>query len=158
MIAPGNGPRGSAPRVLLVSTNRERSPQPVVPNGVACVASALAAAGHDVRVLDLCFASDPVAAARESVRALRPDVIGVSIRNIDNSDTIALRHYTPEAAAVLGALRDGAPHAPVLAGGAAFGVAPESLFRELGVDYAVAGDGERASVALVDALSGRPLC
>ena len=101
MIAPGNGPRGSSPRVLLVSTNRERSPQPVVPNGVACVASALAAAGHDVRVLDLCFASDPVAAARESVRALRPDVIGVSIRNIDNSDTIALRHYTPEAAAVL---------------------------------------------------------
>ncbi len=153
MIAPGNGPRGSSPRVLLVSTNRERSPQPVVPNGVACVASALAAAGHDVRVLDLCFASDPVAAARESVRTLRPDVIGVSIRNIDNSDTIALRHYTPEAAAVLGALRDGAPHAPVLAGGAAFGVAPESLFRELGVDYAVAGDGERASVALVNALA-----
>ena len=29
------------PRVLLVSTNRERAPQPVVPNGVACVASAL---------------------------------------------------------------------------------------------------------------------
>ena len=102
MIAPGNALRGNSPRVLLVSTNRERSPQPVVPNGVACVASALAAAGHDVRVLDLCFASDPAAAARESVRALRPDVIGVSIRNIDNSDTIALRHYTPEAAAVLG--------------------------------------------------------
>ncbi len=147
----------SSPRVLLVSTNRERSPQPVVPNGIACVASALAAAGHDVRMLDLCFAPDPVAAARDAVRATRPDVIGASIRNIDNSDTIALRHYTPEAAAVLGVLRAAAPHAPVLAGGAAFGVAPESLFRELGVDYAVAGDGERASVALIDALAaGRP--
>lgn len=32
-------------------------------------------------------------------------------------------------------------------------MAPEALFRELGVDYAVAGDGERASVALVNALS-----
>jgi anaerobic magnesium-protoporphyrin IX monomethyl ester cyclase len=151
------GATGSSPRVLLVSTNRERSPQPVVPNGVACVASALAAAGHDVHVLDLCFAPDPVAAAHDAVRATRPDVIGASIRNIDNSDTIALRHYTPEAAAVLGALRAAAPHAPLLAGGAAFGVAPESLFRALGVDYAVAGDGERASVALVDALAaGRP--
>ena len=42
-------------RVLLVSTNREHSPQPVLPNGVACVASALDAAGHDVEVLDLVF-------------------------------------------------------------------------------------------------------
>ncbi len=145
-------------RVLLVSTNREHSPQPVLPNGLACVASALAAAGHTVDVLDLCFSHDPARAARDAARRLKPDVIGVSVRNIDNSDTIALRHYTPEAVGVLSALRDAAPHAPVLAGGAAFGVAPEALFRELGVDYAVAGDGERASVALVDALaSGRPM-
>ncbi|MGK2935094.1 MAG: hypothetical protein ACSLFE_07595, partial [Gemmatimonadaceae bacterium] len=41
----------------------------------------------------------------------------------------------------------------LIAGGAAFGVAPEALFTELGVDYAVAGDGERASVALVAALA-----
>jgi len=38
-------------RVLLVSTNRERQPYPVVPNGLACVASALDAAGHQVRFL-----------------------------------------------------------------------------------------------------------
>jgi len=41
----------------------------------------------------------------------------------------------------------------IVAGGAAFGVAPEALFRDLEVDYAVAGDGERASVALINALS-----
>jgi len=148
-------PRGSSrPRVLLVSANRERQPMPVLPNGLACVASALDAAGHDVRVADLCFARDPIAAARRAARAFRPDVVGVSVRNIDNSDSIALRHYTPEAAAVLAALREAAPGATVLAGGAAFGVAPESLFRELGVDYAVAGDGERAATALVEALAG----
>ena len=50
-------------RVLLVSTNRERQPYPVVPNGLACVASALDAAGHNVRFLDLCFARDPIARA-----------------------------------------------------------------------------------------------
>src|SRR5207237_3181205 len=140
-------------RVLLVSTNRERQPYPVVPNGLACVASALDAAGHSVEFLDLCFAKNPVASARAAVSSFRPDVIGVSVRNIDNSDAIALRHYTPEAREVLRALRDSAPSARVIAGGAAFGVAPEALFRDLGVDYAVAGDGERASVALVDALS-----
>jgi anaerobic magnesium-protoporphyrin IX monomethyl ester cyclase len=145
-------------RVLLVSTNRERQPYPVVPNGLACVASALDAAGHNVRFVDLCFARDPVATARETARSFRPDIIGVSVRNIDNSDAIALRHYTPEARDVLHALRAASPGAKVVAGGAAFGVAPEALFRDLGVDYAVAGDGERASVALIDALcSGSPI-
>src|SRR3954466_3006439 len=146
------------PRVLLVSTNRERQPYPVVPNGLACVASALHAAGHNVRFLDLCFARDPVSRSRDVARAFRPDIIGVSIRNIDNSDAIALRHYTPEARTVLQALRQAAPAAKVVAGGAAFGVAPEALFRDLGVDYAVAGDGERARVALISALtSGTPI-
>ena len=149
---------GSGARVLLVSTNRERQPYPVVPNGLACVASALDAAGHNVRFLDLCFASDPVASARSAAADFKPDIIGVSVRNIDNSDAIALRHYTPEARSVLHALRQAAPGAKVIAGGAAFGVAPEALFRDLAVDYAVAGDGERASVALVDALSsGAPI-
>ncbi|HEY0367768.1 MAG TPA: radical SAM protein, partial [Pyrinomonadaceae bacterium] len=148
----------SGARVLLVSTNRERQPYPVVPNGLACVASALDAAGHTVSFLDLCFAGDPIAVSRDAAKTFKPDIIGVSVRNIDNSDAIALRHYTPEARDVLGALRAAAPHAKVIAGGAAFGVAPEALFRDLGVDYAVAGDGERASVALVNALSaGSPI-
>ncbi|HUF31503.1 MAG TPA: radical SAM protein [Gemmatimonadaceae bacterium] len=146
-------PSSGGARVLLVNTNRERQPFPVVPNGVACVASALEAAGHAVQLEDLCFARDPHAAARRAVRQARPDVIGVGVRNIDNSDFVALRHYTPEAAGILGTLREAAPQARVIAGGAAFGVAPESLLDALGVEYAVAGDGERATVALVDAMA-----
>src|SRR4051812_38538339 len=144
--------RTNGARVLLVSTNRERQPYPVVPNGLACVASALDAAGHKVRFLDLCFARDPLTAARDAARSFKPDIVGVSVRNIDNSDAIALRHYTPEARDILHSLRHAAPKAKIIAGGAAFGVAPEALFRDLEVDYAVAGDGERASVALIDAL------
>jgi radical SAM superfamily enzyme YgiQ (UPF0313 family) len=126
---------------------------PVVPNGVACVAAALDDAGYDVRVLDLCFARRPLDAALRAAHDFHPDVIGLSVRNIDNSDLVALRHYTPEAAGILDALRTGAPRAQVIAGGAAFGVAPASLFEELGVDYAVAGDGERATVAIMNALA-----
>ncbi|HEX6628078.1 MAG TPA: radical SAM protein [Gemmatimonadaceae bacterium] len=145
-------PTRNGARVLLVSTNRERQPYPVVPNGLACVASALDAAGHRVEFLDLCFTKDPVASARAAAQSFAPDIVGVSVRNIDNSDAIALRHYTPEAREVLRELRTSAPQAKIIAGGAAFGVAPEALFRDLEVDYAVAGDGERASVTLIDAL------
>lgn len=141
-------------RVLLVSTNTERQPYPVVPNGLAAVASSLAHAGHHVELLDLCFERSPVESARAAARRLKPDVVGVSVRNIDNSDAVALQHYTPEASAVVRELRAAAPAGShLVAGGAAFGVAPEALFSELGVDYAVAGDGERASVALIDALA-----
>lgn len=145
----------SAPgaRVLLVSANRERQPYPVVPNGVGCVASALRAAGHGVHALDLCFDRTPIRSVRAAVRAVRPDVIGLSVRNIDNSDSMVLRHYTPEATAIMKELRVAAPRATVIAGGAAFGVAPEALFTELGVDYGVAGDGERATVELVESLA-----
>jgi anaerobic magnesium-protoporphyrin IX monomethyl ester cyclase len=141
-------------RVLLVSTNRERQPYPVVPNGLACVASALVSAGHEVRFLDLCFERDPVEATRRAAREFSPTIAGVSVRNIDNSDAIALRHYTPEARAVFSALRESAPGATIIAGGAAFGVAPEGLFSSFEVDYAVAGDGERAAISLVNAISG----
>ena len=140
-------------RVLLISANRERQPYPVVPNGLACVASALDQAGHDVQFLDLCFERDPVAATKRAIRKHNPGIVGVSVRNIDNSDAIALRHYTPEAKEIFSTVRQTAPSAKVIAGGAAFGVAPEALFQSFGVDYAVAGDGERASVALVDTLA-----
>ncbi|HEX5437686.1 MAG TPA: radical SAM protein [Gemmatimonadaceae bacterium] len=153
VLSPHHTTRSTRARILLVSANREHAPQPVVANGVACVASALDAAGHDVHVADLCFVRDPHRAVREAVDAVRPDVIGISVRNLDNSDSIALRHYTPDQAGILRTLREAAPGAQIIAGGAAFGVAPDALFRELGVDYAVAGDGERATVALVDALA-----
>jgi radical SAM superfamily enzyme YgiQ (UPF0313 family) len=145
--------RGQKARVLLVSANRERQPYPVVPNGLACVASALLGAGHDVRFLDLCFERNPVEASRLAAMEFRPSVIGVSVRNLDNSDAIALRHYTPEAKSIFTALRSAAPSATMIAGGAAFGVAPEALFRDLGVDYAIAGDGERAAVTLVNSIA-----
>ena len=141
------------PRVLLVSANRERQPFPVVPNGVACVASALQAAGYDVRIEDLCFARDPHISARKAVLEFQPDAIGISVRNIDNSDLVALRHYTPEAAGILKTLRSSAPSAAIIAGGAAFGVAPEGLLNALELNHAVAGDGERATVALIDSLA-----
>lgn len=140
--------------MLLVSTNTERQPYPVVPNGLAAVASSLEHAGHEVELLDLCFARAPAMVAGAAARRFKPDVVGVSVRNIDNSDAVALQHYTPEAAQVVRELRAASPRgSPLLAGGAAFGVAPEALFTELGVDYAVAGDGERAGVALVAALA-----
>ena len=42
-------------RVLLISANQERSPDPVAPLGLCYVATAAADAGHDVETLDKGF-------------------------------------------------------------------------------------------------------
>jgi hypothetical protein len=51
-------------KVLLVATNRERSPYPVAPLGALCVAAAARAAGHAVEFLDMGLESKPEAALR----------------------------------------------------------------------------------------------
>src|SRR5262245_27964443 len=65
-------------RVLLVSANQERSPDPVAPLGLCYVATATARARHEVSVLDLCFSTDLADDVAGAVAAARPEVIGLS--------------------------------------------------------------------------------
>ena len=106
-------------RLLLVSANQERSPDPVAPLGVCYVAAAAAQAGHDVRVLDLCFSEDVEADVAAAVAAHRPEAIGISLRNVDNCaypDTVS---YLPHYRRVVDACRAASP-APLVLGGSAF--------------------------------------
>jgi len=139
-------------RVLLISPNRLRFPYPVYPVGLDYVAGALAAR-HEVRILDLCpLADDEVAPVVGAVvRAFAPDAIGVSIRNIDNTDTTDLRQFVGEVADLVRLLR-GLTRAPVVLGGAGFTLYPAQVLAETGADLGVVGEGER-SAALFDALA-----
>ena len=46
-------------KLLLVATNRERSPYPVAPLGALCVAAAARDAGHEVEFLDMGISNAP---------------------------------------------------------------------------------------------------
>ncbi len=139
-------------RVLLVSANQERSPDPVAPLGVCYVATATAAAGHDVRVLDLCFSDDVAGDVGAAIAAHRPEAIGVSLRNVDNCaypDTVS---YLPHFRRVVDACR-AASDAPVVLGGSAFTTMPAHYLPTLDVPYGVAGEGEVAFPALLARLA-----
>jgi hypothetical protein len=72
-------------RILLINTNRKVDLLAAPPLGLCYVASATQAAGHDVHVLDLCFSGNSVRSEIEQVvRSFEPEVVGLSIRNIDN--------------------------------------------------------------------------
>jgi hypothetical protein len=146
-------------KVLLIATNRESRPSYAVPAGLAYLQTALQQAGHEARILDLCFEPDErlTEAVTTAIRDHQPGLIGISIRNIDNETYLRYRGNLGDVRLVVEACR-AASRAPVVLGGSAFSLMPADIMRLLDVDLGVVGEGEPAIVALADALSeGRPI-
>ena len=57
-----------------------------LPLGLAFVAAASRRAGHDVRLLNLMFEGNTESALQDSIEEFRPEVIGISVRNIDDQN------------------------------------------------------------------------
>src|SRR5512139_3437134 len=138
--------------VLIISTNRNRLPMPVLPHGACLAAEAAERAGHRARLLDLMFERDPVRAIGRALQERRPDVVGVSIRNIDNNDLHAPVYFLRELRSLLAAVRSGTD-APIVLGGAAAGVMPEQLLRLTEASCCALGDAETVFPPLLERLS-----
>lgn len=140
-------------RVLVVSTNRELTPYPVLPLGACLVASTLeVTGGHEVSLLDLAFSRDPAGEVRSAVRSFGPDAVGLSVRNIDNVDYLAPVFYLEAIRAEVVEPLRAATDAPVVAGGPGFSIEPEGILRYLGLSAGVVGDGEQAFLDVVEGL------
>jgi radical SAM superfamily enzyme YgiQ (UPF0313 family) len=137
--------------VLLISANRYRHPAAIIPYGACMVADATAKAGHRVRFLDLMFARRPLRAVEDALKSASADVVGLSVRNLDNNDMQAPVEFVTELTEIARTVRRFS-HAPLILGGAAVGVMPEPLLRRTGADFAVLGDGEAAFPPLLEAL------
>lgn len=142
--------------VLLINPNREHMPWPAVPVGLCTVASATERAGHDVEVLDLTFSADIAGDVARAVRRREPDVVGVTIRNIDNCNFESPVFYLPDIRdQVIRTARRAAPRARVVIGGSAVNVSPKDVLEFLEPDEAIVGEGEEALPAFLSALSQR---
>ena len=71
-------------RVMLVYSNRSRILEPVPPIGLSYIATATREAGHEVRFVDLMVSGDYGAELRGALAEFNPEVVGISVRNIDN--------------------------------------------------------------------------
>ncbi len=138
-------------RVLLISANTEKIPDPVYPIGAAAVGAAARRAGHEVEAVDLCFAEDARSLVLDAVRTFRPDAIGISLRNLDNSAYPENCSYIDDYRSLMSWLRESSA-APVVLGGAGFTVMPTTILEELHADYGVAGEGELAFPWLLECI------
>lgn len=145
-------------RTLLINSNRNKQPWPVLPFGLCCVASAVEKAGHTVSVLDLCFSRDPGGDIRGRIQEFKPDVVGVSIRNIDNSAGFNTEFF-------LDAVRDDVVEplkacfsGVIVIGGPSVGINGAEMLEFFGLRCAIAGDGEPAMSEFLDRIEeGTPL-
>ena len=136
-------------RVLLISANTERMNIVPLPLGLNCVAVATRKAGHDVRLLDLMAEKDSKLAISEAIASFHPEVIGVSVRNIDNQSMDPLIFLLDQVKNVINDCRTFSS-VPIILGGAGYSIFPESALEYLKADMGIQGEGEGAFPVLLD--------
>jgi len=143
-------------RILLIATNRQQrlmgrmNAQPA-PIGLAYIAGYLDPDRHEVKVLDLMFSDHFLAETESAVREFQPDLVGISLRNLDNVSYIDPQWALPATKEVIEKVRS-ITDAPIVCGGPGFSLLPEACFNYLGPDMGVAGDGGEAFAQLAEAI------
>ena len=144
-------------KVLLISVNRERMPYPVFPLGLAYIVRALRGEGHEMEVMDLCFSEDVSVDLNDTLHRFRPDLIGISLRNLDNLTYPTSVSYLKEVEQVIGICRRSSSSRLVI-GGSGFSLAPREILQHLDVDFGIVGEGEETFSELVRSLErGDPI-
>jgi radical SAM superfamily enzyme YgiQ (UPF0313 family) len=137
-------------RILLISPNIEMLPDPVAPLGLAFLSAALKSAGHEVHCLDLCFEENVERAVEKSVSDFSPEVIALSLRNIDNVAYPESVSYLPFYKRVVEYCRQFSA-SPIFLGGSGFTLMPGAILDFLQTDGGIAGEGEEAFLKVLTA-------
>lgn len=138
-------------KVLLISANTLKVPYPVYPLGLDYVAGSLGS-GYQIKIADLNEFED-LSKLATLVREFSPDIVGISIRNIDNTDTINSRDYLADYQSLAKTIRENSK-ALLILGGSGFTVFPLEFLKAIDADYGIAGEGERLPL-LLDALKNK---
>jgi radical SAM superfamily enzyme YgiQ (UPF0313 family) len=123
----------------------------VMPIGACIAADAAFKAGHNVSVLDLMFVKDISRKLNQTLSTFKPDIVGISIRNIDNNDMKNPRMFADDIAQLVQMIRNKSD-AEIILGGAAISIMPEQLLRHTRTSMAVLGSTETVFPQLLNAL------
>ncbi|MBS0013655.1 MAG: cobalamin-dependent protein [Desulfobacterales bacterium] len=136
-------------KVLLISPNAETRPYPVYPLGLDYVAGAIKDR-HQIWITDI---NEPGGADTilARVKQTDPDIIGISIRNVDTTDAANPGTYLSETRDLVEKIRK-ISQTPIIIGGSGLNMFPRAILSHLGADYALTGEGERLA-AFLDRLS-----
>jgi radical SAM superfamily enzyme YgiQ (UPF0313 family) len=141
-------------KLLFISSNRLKRVMPPMPLGLASVIAQIDESRHEIRVLDLMFKEEPEKEVAAALSDFQPDLIAISIRNIDNQCSLHPEYYLPEAKELIQLCRRQG-NATIVIGGPAFTVSPAAAFEYLQPDFGIVGEGELAFRELVERLEAK---
>ena len=143
-------------KILLVATNQtdrfmDRMVVRPVPIGLAYLAASVDESRHEMRVLDLMFSEDGPGDVEDAVKEFGPDLVGLSIRNLDNQSSSNSVWNLPAVRETVSRIR-GVSEATVLCGGPAFSILPAECLEYVEADLGIAGDAAEAFSTLIERL------
>lgn len=136
-------------KILLISSNVTVSPYPIYPLGVSMIASALDRAGHEVRQFDFLEQNSSLDALSQEIRSFGPQLIGISVRNIDNVNLMNEQYYIGIVKDIVTRAKE-VSAAKVILGGSGFSLIPDLILLETGADYGIIGEGESLVVRFAE--------
>lgn len=141
-------------KVLLISPNVEFLPDPVFPIGLACIAGTLKKNQIPFEVLDLCFTDDYEQAIESAITSFGPNIVGLSIRNIDNVSYPAYTSYLAFYRQIIQTIRKHST-AFIVLGGSGFTLLPDAVMKYLEADIGIQGEGEAEFIQLIEDLENK---
>ena len=135
-------------KILLISANTLTAPYPVYPLGLDYVARAVEDK-HQVKLADMNSLRDDDHLG-EIIRGFSPDILGISLRNIDNTDAVDPTGFIETYRKLIQKIR-GYSNALIVLGGSGFTIFPKEILDSLNADYGIIGEGERLAL-LLDAI------
>ena len=125
--------------ILLINPNLMKSP-PVIPIGLEYISTTLRKSGHNVEILDLCYALEPENLLETTLLQKSYDMVGITIRNIDSSLYYNNEFYLPAIKKLTYIIKKF--KIPVILGGAGFSAMPQEILKYLDGDFGIIGPGE----------------
>ncbi len=141
-------------RILFVSSNRLKRIMPPMPLGLASIIAQVDESRHELRVLDLMFCENPDEELKAALSDFAPDVVAISVRNLDNQSYLNTVYLLPKDKEVVDLCRENSG-AVIVIGGPAFTVTPVAIFDYMQADFGIAGEGEAAFPALIERLDAK---
>ena len=116
-------------RILLTNCPLGRKQPIIFPLGLAYIASVIAE--HDVQCLDQSNASPPFAELTDRLMEFNPEIIGISLRNIDSLTSSDIYSFFQNFVDILLHIKQHSPHAVIITGGAGFSLFGKEVMEQV---------------------------
>ncbi|HJO93943.1 MAG TPA: lipid biosynthesis B12-binding/radical SAM protein [Victivallales bacterium] len=125
----------------MISSNYATSPFPVYPLGLSIIAKSLEDAGYSVKQFDFLQNDKSIIKFRAELDEFKPDIVGISIRNIDNINLLNKQSYIETVCDIVNNVHNSST-AKVVLGGSGFSLMPDVILKHVKADYGIVGEGE----------------